>query len=45
MTTSEFLALGAHPSLARALAARGYDQPTPVQAAVLAAPDADLLVS
>jgi len=35
------------PSLARALAARGYDEPTPVQAAVLA-PEAagrDLLVS
>ena len=25
----------AHPTLARALAARGYDEPTPVQAAVL----------
>src|SRR3954462_4194126 len=36
-----------HPSLARALADRGYDEPTPVQAAVLQ-PDAigrDLLVS
>jgi ATP-dependent RNA helicase DeaD len=35
-----------HPSLAKALAAQGYDEPTPVQAAVLeAAPDHDLLVS
>ncbi|HSN15134.1 MAG TPA: DEAD/DEAH box helicase, partial [Anaeromyxobacteraceae bacterium] len=42
-----FLSLGAHPSLARALAARGYDQPTPVQAAVLAESlrGHDLLVS
>lgn len=42
-----FHALGAHPALARALAARGYDRPTPVQAAVLA-PELrgrDLLVS
>ena len=35
-----------HPALARALAAQGYAEPTPVQAAVLAAPaDNDLLVS
>ncbi len=36
-----------HPALARALAARGYDEPTPVQAAVLqpAAAGRDLLVS
>lgn len=35
-----------HPALARALAAQGYDEPTPVQAAVLEAPaGADLLVS
>src|SRR4051812_28363757 len=35
-----------HPALARALAAQGYEEPTPVQAAVLAAaPDHDLLVS
>ena len=35
-----------HPALARALAAQGYEEPTPVQAAVLAAgPDQDLLVS
>ena len=36
----------AHPALAQALEARGYREPTPVQAAVLeAAPGADLLVS
>lgn len=36
----------AHPALARALDARGYADPTEVQAAVLAAPaDRDLLVS
>jgi ATP-dependent RNA helicase DeaD len=36
----------AHPSLRRALAARNYSEPTPVQAAVLeAAPERDLLVS
>jgi ATP-dependent RNA helicase DeaD len=36
----------AHPALRRALAARNYAEPTPVQAAVLeAAPDRDLLVS
>jgi len=35
-----------HPALARALDAQGYREPTPVQAAVLAAPtDKDLLVS
>ncbi len=35
-----------HPALAGALAARGYDAPTPVQAAVLAAdPNRDLIVS
>ncbi|MFC3068085.1 DEAD/DEAH box helicase [Phenylobacterium soli] len=35
-----------HPALARALAAQGYSEPTPVQAAVLAAEaDRDLLVS
>jgi ATP-dependent RNA helicase DeaD len=36
-----------HPALARALAAQGYDEPTPVQAAVLAedAAGRDLLVS
>ena len=35
-----------HPALGRALEAQGYGEPTPVQAAVLAAPqDRDLLVS
>ncbi|MET0272146.1 MAG: DEAD/DEAH box helicase [Phenylobacterium sp.] len=35
-----------HPALARALASQGYAEPTPVQAAVLAAPEgSDLLVS
>jgi ATP-dependent RNA helicase DeaD len=35
-----------HPALARALETQGYKEPTPVQAAVLAAPaDRDLLVS
>ena len=35
-----------HAALARALAAQGYDEPTPVQAAILEAPrGADLLVS
>jgi ATP-dependent RNA helicase DeaD len=35
-----------HPALSRALEAQGYREPTPVQAAVLAAPaDKDLLVS
>ncbi|MGB8932926.1 MAG: DEAD/DEAH box helicase [Anaeromyxobacteraceae bacterium] len=42
-----FLSLGAHPSLARALALHGYEQPTPVQSAVLAEAlrGRDLLVS
>jgi ATP-dependent RNA helicase DeaD len=42
-----FESLGAHPALARALSSRGYDQPTPVQTAVLAEPlrGRDLLVS
>ena len=37
----------AHPSLRRAIAARSYVEPTPVQAAVMAAEaeDRDLLVS
>ena len=36
----------AHPTLAKAIAAQGYDQPTSVQAAILEAPaGADLLVS
>lgn len=35
----------AHPSLLRALTERGYAEATPVQAAVLAAADSDLLVS
>lgn len=36
----------AHPSLAKALSAQGYDEPTSVQAAILEAPaGADLLVS
>ena len=35
-----------HPALARALAAQGYEEPTPVQSAILEAPaGADLLVS
>ena len=35
-----------HPTLAQALTARGYLEPTPVQAAILEAPEgADLLVS
>jgi ATP-dependent RNA helicase DeaD len=35
-----------HPALSRALAAQGYEEPTPVQAAILEAADgADLLVS
>ena len=42
---TEFAALGAHPALAAALAERGYQTPTGVQAAVLGAPDRDLLVS
>ncbi|HUS69069.1 MAG TPA: DEAD/DEAH box helicase [Kofleriaceae bacterium] len=40
-----FGALGAHPTLAAALAHKGYETPTPVQAAALTAPDRDLLVS
>jgi len=42
-----FSELGAHPALAAALAKRGYETPTPVQAAVLAPGHAgrDLLVS
>jgi ATP-dependent RNA helicase DeaD len=40
-----FAALGAPQALAEALAARGYETPTPVQEAVLAAEDRDLLVS
>jgi ATP-dependent RNA helicase DeaD len=42
-----FAALGAHPALLGALAARGFDQPTPVQSAVLAEElrGRDLLVS
>ncbi len=42
-----FSSLGAHPALQRALAARGYAEPTPVQAAVLAPAlrGRDLLVS
>ena len=42
-----FAVLGAHPALLRALAARGFDQPTPVQAAVLGEElrGRDLLVS
>jgi ATP-dependent RNA helicase DeaD len=34
-----------HPALARALAARGYQEPTPVQAAVLEEQYHDLQVS
>ncbi|GAC1346284.1 MAG: hypothetical protein NVSMB23_23650 [Myxococcales bacterium] len=42
-----FAALCAHPALLRAIAARGYDRPTPVQQAVLAPAlvERDLLVS
>jgi ATP-dependent RNA helicase DeaD len=42
-----FEGIGAHPAARRALAARGYETPTPVQAAVLAAElrGRDLLVS
>jgi ATP-dependent RNA helicase DeaD len=42
-----FQSLGAHPSLARALALKGYEQPTPVQSSVLAPglKGRDLLVS
>ncbi len=45
MTPPDFAALGAHATLAKALATRGYEQPTAVQAAVLAAAEVDLLVS
>ncbi len=43
----DFLSLGAHPALRAALEARGYAQPTPVQAAALDAAHAqrDLVVS
>jgi ATP-dependent RNA helicase DeaD len=40
-----FSALGAHPTLARALAGKGYETPTTVQTAVLQAEERDLLVS
>jgi len=42
-----FAELAAHPSLRRAIEEKGYEQPTSVQQAVLAAgsADADLLVS
>jgi ATP-dependent RNA helicase DeaD len=45
--STSFPELGAHPALARALAQKGYAEPTPVQAAVLAAGNRgrDLLVS
>ena len=42
---ADFTALGAVPSLAAALTARGYATPTPVQAAVLGAGEHDLTVS
>ncbi len=45
MTDIDFAALGAPPPLAEALRERDYQTPTPVQARVLGAPDADLLVS
>ncbi|HEY6098709.1 MAG TPA: DEAD/DEAH box helicase, partial [Anaeromyxobacter sp.] len=47
MSAPTFEALGAHPALRRALDARGYAAPTPVQAAVLAEAlrGRDLLVS
>ena len=45
MDTPDFAGLGAHPALARAIATKGYTTPSPVQAAVLAAPARDLLVS
>ncbi|HEX8952120.1 MAG TPA: DEAD/DEAH box helicase, partial [Polyangia bacterium] len=41
----DFAALGAPPPLAEALRERDYHTPTPVQARVLEAADADLLVS
>ncbi|HXN54845.1 MAG TPA: DEAD/DEAH box helicase, partial [Myxococcales bacterium] len=42
-----FARLGAHPALLHAIAAKGYDRPTPVQEAVLspALIERDLLVS
>ena len=40
-----FAALGAPETLAAAIAARGYETPTPVQEAVLKSPDRDLMVS
>jgi ATP-dependent RNA helicase DeaD len=40
-----FAALGAPETLAAAIAARGYESPTPVQEAVLKSPDRDLMVS
>ncbi len=43
--SADFAALGAPKSLAAALTEREYKQPTPVQARVLGAADADLLVS
>jgi ATP-dependent RNA helicase DeaD len=43
--SSDFATLGAPPPLASALAARDYTTPTPVQMAVLEAPEGDLLVS
>ncbi|MEO6951694.1 MAG: DEAD/DEAH box helicase [Polyangia bacterium] len=45
VTSSQFAALDAHPTIVRALTAKGYLVPTPVQAAVLASPDSDLLVT
>ena len=45
MTDIDFAALGAPPPLAEALRERDYQTPTPVQARVLEAADADLLVS
>ena len=45
MTDIDFAALGAPPPLADALRERDYQTPTPVQARVLQAADADLLVS
>ncbi|HEX4382833.1 MAG TPA: DEAD/DEAH box helicase [Myxococcales bacterium] len=43
--SNAFTALGAPEPLAAAIAARGYESPTPVQEAVLKSPDRDLLVS
>jgi len=47
VTAMGFAAIGAHPAVRRALDARGYSAPTPVQAAVLASElrGQDLLVS